>query len=117
MKRCILCLAVVAACFAVGSSSADEERFTTSDGSVEIAIEVKSTSDVALIEPAVSKLTKPKGPPPHADGDRNYGRIKRLYPAGDGRFFFSGHFPFGFRLERIQARNVSYSNNLRPLRA
>ena len=23
------------------------------------------------------------------------------------------HFPFGFRLEPIQARNVSYSNNLR----
>ena len=26
---------------------------------------------------------------------------------------FSRHFPFGFRLEPIQARNVSYSNNLR----
>ena len=27
---------------------------------------------------------------------------------------FTRHFPFGFRLEPIQARNVSYSNNLRP---
>ena len=26
---------------------------------------------------------------------------------------FTRHFPFGFRLEPIQARNVSYSNNLR----
>ena len=28
--------------------------------------------------------------------------------------YYSRHFPFGFRLEPIQTRNVSYSNNLRP---
>jgi len=31
----------------------------------------------------------------------------------DARATIDRHFPFGFRLEPIQARNVSYSNNLR----
>ena len=31
----------------------------------------------------------------------------------DRHDLLSRHFPFGFRLEPIQARNVSYSNNLR----
>ena len=35
----------------------------------------------------------------------------QLFMARDG--LFNRHFPFGFRLEPIQARNVSYSNNLR----
>ena len=52
------------------------------------------------------------------DGDDQYDDVELLksFAMRQSKARFNSltrHFPFGFRLEPIQARNVSYSNNLR----